>query len=51
MCWLSKLFKEIKELCPSSKVDEGMNILFYGYYYTSELIIKKSDIKDQVNVL
>lgn len=28
--WLGRAFKEIEELCPKCKVEEGMNILFKG---------------------
>lgn len=46
-----KTFKEIKELCSSSKVDEGMNMVFGEDYHTSELITKESDIKVWINTL
>ncbi len=40
--WLGKTFKEIEELCPDSKVQNEMNIVFEGY--SDNLVTSKQEI-------
>lgn len=47
--WLGKTFKEIKELCPNSKVSQEMNIVFESY--SSNLVTKEEDINTWINSL
>lgn len=39
--WLGRTFKEIKTLCPDSKVADGMNIVFESY--SDKLITKEQE--------
>ena len=47
--WLGKTFKEIKLLCPNSKVEEGMNIVFQSY--SDKLVTKEQDINSWIDNL
>lgn len=47
--WLGKTFKEIKSLCPNSKVSEGMNIVFKSY--SDKLVTKEEDILNWIKML
>lgn len=47
--WLGRTFKEIKQLCLNSKVDEGMNIVFESY--SDKLVTKEQDIDNWINNL
>lgn len=47
--WLGKTFKEIKSLCPNSKVEEGMNIVFKSY--SDKLVTPEKEIEDWINTL
>lgn len=47
--WLGKTFKEIKSLCPNSKVEDGMNIVFQSY--SDKLVTKEQDIVNWINTL
>ena len=47
--WLGKTFKEIKSLCPNSKVEEGMNIVFQSY--SDKLVTKEQDIENWIDTL
>ena len=47
--WLGKTFKEIKMLCPNSKVSEGMSIVFQSY--SDKLVTKEQDIEIWINEL
>lgn len=49
--WLGHTFKEIEELCPNSKIDLGMNIVFDSNYYNNKLITKISDVDNWINTL
>lgn len=40
--WLGRTFTEIKKLCPNSKIQNEMNIVFESY--SDELVTSKSDI-------
>lgn len=45
--WLGKTFIEIKKMCPNSKVQNEMNIIFESY--SDELVTSKSDIDKWIN--
>ena len=45
--WLGKTFIEIKKMCPNSKVQNEMNIVFESY--SDELVTSKSDIDKWIN--
>lgn len=47
--WLGKTFKEIKTLCPNSKVSNEMNIVFESY--SDKLVTKEKDIMNWINTL
>lgn len=47
--WLGRTFKEIKTLCPDSKVADGMNIVFESY--SDKLITKEQEIDNWINIL
>lgn len=47
--WLGKTFKEIKTLCPDSKVVEGMNIVFESY--SDKLVTKEQDVDNWIDTL
>lgn len=47
--WLGRTFKEINSLCPNSKVEEGMNIVFESY--SDKLVTKESEIDNWINSL
>ena len=47
--WLGKTFKEIKSLCPNSKVEEGMNIVFESY--SDKLVTSEKDINNWIDSL
>ena len=43
--WAGRTFEEIKKLCPNSKVEDGLNILYdAGDYRTRKLITSSSEI-------
>lgn len=47
--WLGKTFKEIEKLCPNSKVQNEMNIVFESY--SDNLVTSKSEIDNWINNL
>ena len=47
--WLGRTFNEIKSLCPNSKVEEVMNIVFESY--SNKLVTKEEDIINWINKL
>ena len=50
--WLGKTFTEIKKLCPNSKVEEGLNIVYdAGDYRTRGLITSLEEIDNWINNL
>lgn len=50
--WLGRTFTEIKKLCPNSKVEEGMNIVYdAGDYRTRELITSLDEIDKWISKL
>lgn len=49
--WLGRSLAEIKELCPNSKVENGMNIVFTTNHEENKLVTNKSDIENWINSL
>lgn len=49
--WLGHTFKEIKELCPNSKVEIEMNIVFTEDYTTNELVTSPDEIDQWIKKL
>lgn len=47
--WLGRTFKEIKQLCPNSKVVEGMNIVFESY--SDKLVTREQDVDNWISNL
>lgn len=49
--WLGRTFKEIKSLCPNSKVEKEMNIVFAEDYKVNELVTKEEEIDKWIESL
>lgn len=49
--WLGQTFKEIQRLCPNSKVEKGMNIVFTENYRENQLITSPDEIDNWINSL
>lgn len=50
--WIGRTFNEIKKLCPNSRVEEGLNILYdAGDYKTRKLITSLDEIDNWINTL
>lgn len=50
--WLGKTFMEIKKLCPNSRVEEGLNIVYdAGDYRTRKLITPMMEIDKWIDSL
>lgn len=50
--WLGRTFTEIKKLCPNSKVEQGMNIVYdAGDYRKRELITSLAEIDNWISNL
>lgn len=50
--WLGRTFEEIKKLCPNSKVEDGLNILYDAEdYRTRKLITSIEEIDTWINTL
>ena len=47
--WLGRTFKEIEKLCPNSKVEKGMNIVFESY--SDNLVTSPDEIDKWINSL
>ena len=47
--WLGRTFQEIEKLCPNSKVDKGMNIVFESY--SDKLVTKEQETENWINGL
>ena len=45
--WLGRTFEEIESLCPNSKVEEKMNIVFESY--STRLVTKETEIQNWIN--
>ena len=49
--WLGRTFQEIKNLCPNSKVENGMNIVFTEDYTENQLVTSPDEIDNWINNL
>ena len=47
--WLGQTFKEVERLCPNSKVEKGMNIVFESY--SDNLVTSTEQIDNWINSL
>lgn len=47
--WLGRTFKEIKSLCPNSKIENELNIVFKSY--SDKLVTPERKIEDWINSL
>ena len=45
--WIGRTFKEIRDLCPNSNVENEMNVVFEG----SELSTPKKEVENWINSL
>ena len=49
--WLGKTFQEIKRLCPNSKVEDEMNIVFTEDYRENQLVTSPDEVDSWINRL
>ena len=49
--WLGHTFQEIEKLCPNSKVEKGINIVFSEDYHENKLITSEDEITKWINEL
>lgn len=49
--WLGRTFKEIEKLCPNSKVEKGMNIVFTEDYNENQLVTSPDEVDNWINSL
>lgn len=49
--WLGQTFNEIQKLCPNSKVEKGMNIVFTEDYRENQLVTSPDELDNWVNSL
>lgn len=49
--WLGHTFQEIEKLCPNSKVEKGMNIVFTEDYRKNQLVTSPDEIDSWINNL
>jgi flavodoxin len=49
--WLGHTFQEIEKLCPNSKVEKGMNIVFTEDYTENELVTSPDEIDNWISKL
>ena len=49
--WLGQTFKEIERLCPNSKVEKGMNIVFTEDYNDNQLVTSPDEIDNWIESL
>ena len=47
--WIGKTFKEIKSLCPNSKVEDELNIIFESY--SDKLVTSEKEIDKWIDLL
>ena len=50
-CWLGHTFQEIQKLCPDSKVEKGMNIVFTEDYNENQLVTSPDEIDKWIKKL
>lgn len=49
--WLGHTFQEIEKLCPNSKVEKGMNIVFTEDYHENKIVTSLEEIDNWINSL
>ena len=49
--WLGHTFQEIQKLCPDSKVEKGMNIVFTEDYTENQLVTTLDEINEWIDEL
>ena len=49
--WLGHTFQEIQKLCPDSRVDKGMNIVFTEDHHVSQLVTSPDEIDECIEKL
>lgn len=49
--WLGHTFQEIQKLCPNSKVEKGMNIVFTDDYTENQLVTTLDEIDEWIDEL
>lgn len=49
--WLGHTFQEIQKLCPDSRVDKGMNIVFTEDHHVSQLVTSPDEIYEWIEKL
>ena len=49
--WLGRTFQEIKRLCPNSKVEDEMNIVFTEDYRENQLVTSPDEVVSWINRL
>lgn len=49
--WLGHTFQEIQKLCPNSKVEKGMNIVFTEDYTENQLVTTLDEINEWIDEL
>lgn len=49
--WLGHTFKEIKDLCPNSKIEKEMNIVFTEDYRENQLVTSPDEIDNWIEEL
>lgn len=49
--WLGRPFQEIKRLCPNSKVEDEMNIVFTEDYRENQLVTSPDEVDSWINRL
>ena len=49
--WIGRTFKGIEKLCPNSKVEKGMNIVFTEDYAENQLVTSPYEVDEWINSL
>ena len=49
--WLGHTFEEIQKLCPNSKVENGMNIVYTEDYRENQLVTSPDEIDNWIQKL
>ena len=49
--WLGRTFQEIKRLCPNSKIEDEMNIVFTEDYHENQLVTSPDEVDSWIDKL
>lgn len=49
--WLGRTFSEIKKLCPNSKVEKGLNIVFTENYKENKMVTSMEEVQEFIHKL